>query len=312
MTRPTTMSAARIHAFGGPEVIRVEELDVPSPAEGELLVEVRAVSVNGADLQLRQDGFDGWAQPPLTLGMDLAGVVVDHGAGVTTPAIGTRVHGRRSDATRGTLSTYVAIPADEVVAIPDGVDDLVAAAIPLVGLAAWQSIHDLGELTAGQRVLIQGAGGSVGHLAVQLAKELGATVVASDGPRAQGRLEALGADEVYDHRQTDVAATTEPVDLVIDTVGGPVTDASMDVLRDGGRLVTLAGDPDQERAAARDITAQVIDSWMDRDDLKAIDERLVDGRLAIDIGEVVGLERVVEAHQLAADGVGKVVITLPH
>lgn len=306
------MDAARIHAFGGPETIVIEQIPVPELAPGELLVETRAVSVNGADLQLRADGFDGWAEPPLTLGLDLAGVVRAHGPGVQGPPVGTRVHGRRGDSTRGTLSTFVAIPAEEVVPVPDGVGDLVAAAIPLVGLAAWQSVHDLGELTSGQRVLIQGAGGSVGHLAVQLALEIGAVVIASDGPAAQSRLESLGADEVYDHRQTDVVATIEPVDLVIDTVGGPVTDASLAVVRDGGRLVTLAGTPDERAAAARGITAQTIDSWMDAGDLTELGARLVDGRLSIDIAEVVPMARTADAHRLAEDGAGKIVITVPH
>lgn len=309
MAIPDTMRAARIHRFGGPETISIDRIDVPTPAPHEVLVQVHAASVNGADLQLRADGFDGWATPPFILGIDLAGVVVARGAQVNGPAEGTRVHGRRSSATRGTLSEFAAIPADEVVAVPDALDALAAAAIPVVGLAAWQSLFDLGELSSGQRVLIQGAGGAVGHLAVQLAKEHGATVIASDGPAAQERLHELGADEVYDHRQTDVVTAIEPVDLVIDTVGGVVTDASLAAVHDGGRLVSLAGSPDQEAAAARGITATMIDSWMDRDDLIELDSRLVDGRLTIDIAKVVTFEQVRHAHEVAEAGRGKVVVS---
>jgi NADPH:quinone reductase-like Zn-dependent oxidoreductase len=312
MTVPTTMQAARIHAFGGPEQIVVDTLDVPEPGPGEVLVAVHTASVNGADLQLREDGFDGYFTPPFTLGMDLCGVVVARAEGVEGVAVGSRVHGRHGGAARGTFASFVAIPADELVTVPDTLDDTVAAAVPVVGLAAWQSLFDLGELAAGQRVLIQGAGGSVGHLAVQLAKEVGAHVIASDGAHALERLRALGADEVYDHRETDVVATIEPVDLVLDTVGGPVTAASLPAVRDGGRLVTLAGDPDEDAAAARGITARMIDSWMDREDLVDLDARLVDGRLTIDIAEVVPLADSARAHELAAEGRGKVVVVVAH
>ncbi|MFP4636754.1 MAG: alcohol dehydrogenase catalytic domain-containing protein, partial [Nitriliruptoraceae bacterium] len=145
MTLPTTMRAARIHAFGGPEQLVIEEVEVPTLQAGEVLVEVHGASVNGADLELRRSGFGGYFQPPRTLGIDLAGVVVAVAGDVEALSVGDRVHGRRSSADRGTYSTYAAVDAGDLVPVPDGIDDVVAAALPVTGLAAWQSLVEPGR-----------------------------------------------------------------------------------------------------------------------------------------------------------------------
>lgn len=310
MTIPTTMRAARIHAFGGPEQLIVEDVEVPELGAGEVLVEVHGASVNGADLQVRRSGFDGYYSPPRTLGLDVCGIVRRVADGVDRLSVGDRVHGRRASAERGTYSTYAAIPADELVAVPDGIDDVAAAALPLVGLAAWQSVVDLGRVAPGERVLVHGAGGGVGHLAAQFARHLGAHVIGSDVAEARDLLERLGVPEIYDFRSTDVFGEVGTVDLVIDPVGGPVTDASLQVLGAGGRLVSLVGDPDEETARARGTTATTIDSWMDRDDLAHIDELVLAGEVTIEIAEVLPLEQAARAHELAESGGvrGKIVL----
>lgn len=310
MTIPTTMRAARIHAFGGPEQLVVEDVEVPELGPGEVLVEVHGTSVNGADLQVRRSGFDGYYRPPLTLGLDVHGVVQAVADDVDRLSVGDRVHGRRSSAARGTYSTYAAMDADELVIVPDGIDDVVAAALPLVGLAAWQSVVDLGQVAAGERVLVHGAGGGVGHLAVQFARHLGAHVIGSDVAEARGLLERLRVPEIYDFRATDVFGEVGTVDLVVDPVGGPVTDASLEVLGAGGRLVTLVGDPDEETARARGVTATTIDSWMDRGDLARIDELVLAGKVTIEVAEVLPLEEAARAHELVESGNvhGKVVL----
>lgn len=310
MALPTTMRAARIHAFGGPEQLVVEDVAVPTPQAGEVLVEVHGASVNGADLELRRTGFDGYYQPPRTLGLDVAGVVVALGGDVDRFAVGDRVHGRRSSAARGTYSAYAAMDADDLVAIPDQMGDVVAAAVPLVGLAAWQAVVEVGRLVAGERVLIHGAGGGVGHLAVQFALHLGAHVVASDAAEARPRLERVGVQEVYDFRATDVIEAAGTVDLVVDPVGGPVTDASLAALGPGGRLVTLVGNPDQDAADARGVTASVLDSWMDRDQLTRIDGLVVSETVMVELAEVFPLEAAARAHELAGSGkpTGKIVL----
>ena len=310
MTIPTTMRAARIHAYGGPEQLIVEDVPVPEPEPDEVLVEVHGASVNGADLELRRTGFDGYYEPPRTLGLDVAGVVVAAGSDVRRFAVGDRVHGRRSSAARGTYATFAAMDADDLVAIPDAMDDVVAAAVPLVGLAAWQAVVEVGRLAAGERVLIHGAGGGVGHLAVQFALHLGAHVIASDAAEAGPRLHRLGAQEIHDFRATDVIEAAGTVDLVIDPVGGPVTDASLGALEAGGRLVTLVGDPDQEAAEARGVVTTVLDSWMDRDQLTHIDALVVSGAIRVELGEVLGLQDAARAHELAESGrmTGKIVL----
>lgn len=307
---PTTMPAARIHAFGGPEQVVVEDVPVPEAGVGEVLVHVTAASLNGADLEIRRSGFDGYFSPPLTLGIDLAGEVVALGPEVDSFAVGDRVHGRRSAAARGTHSAYAAMPADELTPTPAELAPVSAAAVPVVGLAAWQSLFDVGRLEAGDRVLVQGAGGAVGHLAVQFAVYKGAHVVAVDGAHAAARLEALGAHDVLDFRTDDVAAAAGNVQLVVDTVGGPVTAASLELLAEGGRLVTLVGEPDQDAAARRGVLATTIDSWMDRHELARIDELLAAGTITVDVATTVPLSQARRAHELAETGevAGKIVL----
>ena len=310
MTAPTTMRAARINAYGGPEQLVVEETAVPQPGPGEVLVEVRGASVNGADLELRRSGFDGSFPPPRTLGIDLSGVVVQIADDVEQFAVGDRVHGRRSSADRGTYSTYAAIAADDLVELPEQLNHVVGAAVPVVGLAAWQSLVEVGRLARGERVLIHGAAGAVGHFAVQFGRMRGAYVIASDAAETLERVAGLGAAETYDFRTTDVFAAVGGVDLVIDTVGGPVTSASLAVLGSGGRLVSLVAASEQDAARQRGITATMLDSWMDRGHLQRIDELLVAGDVTVDIAEVLPLEQAAHAHELVESNhvSGKVVL----
>lgn len=310
MTIPTTMRAARIHAFGGPERLVVEDLPVPDLGPGEVLVEVHGASVNGADLELRRSGFDGYFTPPRTLGLDVCGTVRAVADEVEGLAVGDRVHGRRASAERGTYSTFAAVDAGDLIVVPDDIDDVTAAAVPLVGLAAWQSVVEVGGAARGERVLIHGAGGGVGHLAAQFALHLGAHVIASDAADARALLERIGVTEIYDFRSTDVIAEVGTVDLVIDPVGGPVTDASLAALGTGGRLVTLVGEPDEEAARARGATATTIDSWMDRDHLARIDELVLAGEVMIEVADVLPLEQAARAHELAESGDvhGKIVL----
>lgn len=310
MDIPTTMRAARIHAYGGPEVLTVEEVPVPSLAPGEVLVEVLAASVNGADLELRRSGFDGYYEPPRTLGIDLCGVVRAVAEDVERLHVGDRVHGRRSSAARGTYSTFAAVDADDLIAVPAGMEDSVAAAVPVVGLAAWHAVVEVGRTAPGDRVLIHGAGGGVGFLAAQFARHLGAQVIASDVAEAHAALRDIGVTEVHDFRTTDVIAAAGTVEVVIDPVGGPVTDASLAALSEGGRLVSLVAEPDQDTARRRGVTATMLDSWMDRGHLARIDELLVAGAVTLEVGEVLPLEEAARAHELAESGAvrGKIVL----
>ncbi len=310
MTIPATMRAARIHAYGGPEQLVVEDLPVPPTAPGEVLVEVHGTSVNGADLELRRTGFDGYYSPPRTLGLDLCGVVRAVADDVDGFAVGDRVHGRRSSAARGTYSTFAAVDAADLISVPEELDDVVAAAVPLVGLAAWQAVVEVGRAARGERVLIHGAGGGVGHLAAQFALHLGAHVIASDVAEARELLERIGVREIHDFRATDVIAEVGTVDLVIDPVGGPVTAASLAALGSGSRLVTLVGQPDQDAAAARGAQAAMLDSWMDRDHLARIDDLVRTGEVTVEVAEVLPLEQAARAHELVESGVaqGKVVL----
>ncbi|MEV0382203.1 NADP-dependent oxidoreductase [Nonomuraea sp. NPDC050643] len=191
------MRAARIHGYGDASVIRHDRIPVPSPAPGEVLIEVAATSFNPSEVGLRAGLLRGVLDVtlPHTLGWDVAGTVLGTGAGVTALGTGDRVFGQ----VNGAAAEYVTAPADTLCRAPESIPLAHAAAIPVAGLTAWQAVHEHARITPGQRVLINGAGGGIGLFAVQLAKLAGATVTATASPRSAAAVARLGADEVVDY-----------------------------------------------------------------------------------------------------------------
>jgi NADPH:quinone reductase-like Zn-dependent oxidoreductase len=310
------MKAVRFHEFGGPEVLHYEDAEQPIPGAGQVRIRVAATSFNGVDANIRAGLMQGPipVELPHTPGLDVAGTVDALGAGVDTIAVGDEVVGFLPMTSPGAAAEYVLAPADALTGAPKGVPLADAAALPLVGLTAWQALFDHGGLTAGQRVLVNGASGAVGGYAVQLAKETGAHVIGTVGPRSAARVQARGADEVVDHTTTtDVtAAVTEPVDLVINLA--PVAPEQLAVLvtliRDGGRLVNttvwMPAPSDPERGV------QGIDLFVrsDADQLADLVARVNTGELVLDIAERAALADLPELHTRAAGGElpGKVVV----
>src|SRR4051794_3949701 len=202
MTDDTAMKAVTQDSFGGPEMLRISSVPRPTPLPTEVLVRVHAAGVNPVDWKTRAgSGMSAvLGDPPFILGWDVAGVVTETGFGVTTLAPGDRVYGMPwFPRAAGAYAEYVTAPARQFARMPRTATFEQAAAVPLAALTAWQALVDTAKLTAGRRVLITAAAGGVGHFAVQIAKHLGAYVIAVAGPRNQEWLADLGADEVVDY-----------------------------------------------------------------------------------------------------------------
>ncbi|MDQ1480615.1 MAG: hypothetical protein QOI44_1476, partial [Actinomycetota bacterium] len=240
-TTPTArMRAISQHAWGAADVLHEVQLERPQPLPTEVLVRVHAAGVNPTDWKSRSHGGLGlWGKPPV-LGYDVSGVVEATGAGVTLFAPGDEVFGMpRFPHQAGAYAEYLTAPSRHLARKPPSLNHVEAAALPLVGLTAWQALVDTAVVRPGQRVLIHAAAGGVGHLAVQIAKARGAYVIGSASPAKHDVVRKLGADEVIDYRAVDFLDAVHDIDVVIDPVGGDYVERSLATLREGGILVTL-------------------------------------------------------------------------
>ena len=255
----TTMKAVRIHTYGGPEVIVYEDASRPTAGDGEVLIRVHATSVNPFDCAVRAGYMDGYFHYkfPLVLGSDVSGVVEAIGAGVTGFAPGAEVYGRGGVFRDGSNAEYVVVFATDVAAKPPSLDHLHAAALPHVTLTAWQALIEMAQLSAGQTVLIHGAAGGVGHIAVQLAHWRGAKVIGTASTNLDV-LKELKVEQIIDYSKTPFESVVHDVDVVLDTVGGPVQERSFGVLKPGGWLLSLVQPPSEETAKAHGVQAQMV------------------------------------------------------
>jgi NADPH:quinone reductase-like Zn-dependent oxidoreductase len=243
------MRAAVIRAFGPPDVIHIEEVMTPEPQGDEVLVKVRAASVNPVDYKIRMGQYPAVDQSrlPLTLGRDMAGTVEKCGPDARKFQRGDAVYALL-DNEHGSYAEYVIVRERDLVAKPHELDYTEAAAVPLAAMTAWQGLFDHGGLRAGQHVLIHGGGGGVGHLAIQLAKARGATVTTTVGKDDVEFARDLGADEVIDYGAERFEERVRDVDLVFDLVNGETQDRSWKVLRQGGALISTLRQPSQVEA----------------------------------------------------------------
>lgn len=300
------------HRLGGPEVLEVAETHAPVPAPGEVRIVVGAAGVNPVDAAVRAGYFPLLGEPPFTVGWDVAGTVDAVGEGVTDFAAGDRVLGMpRFPGAASAYAEQVVAPADELVRTPAGVDDVHVAALPLAGLTAYQAIVEIADVKPGQRVLVQAAGGGVGHLAVQIAKALGAQVVGTASTGEVDFVRELGADEVVDYTSQDFTAVVRPVDVVIDPLGGDNIARSLKVTRAGGVVASLLdfSEADTAAAEARGIRLVRVSVVPNRSALSAIVDLVAAGRLTVHVSATYPLEKAGEAQEQFARGVvGKVVL----
>lgn len=239
------MRALRFDRYGPPEVLRIEDLPEPVPSVGEAKVKVNAVGLNPLDWKVRAGHLRYLPickGPPRGLGCDFAGVIVGIGGGATERHVGERVIGSlRPFARDGALAEFIVVPYECVLPIPDGIDDAQAAALPIAGGTALQALADEAQVAAGQRVLITGAAGGVGHCAVQIAKYLGAHVVGVCSAGNTDFVRGLGADEVIDYALADFTQRDDRFDVVLDAAGASSFAAARRVLTEAGCYINTGG-----------------------------------------------------------------------
>ncbi|MDO5629544.1 MAG: NADP-dependent oxidoreductase [Mobilicoccus sp.] len=313
------MRAAVIHRFGGPDQFEIrDDVAEPTAGEGEVLIRVSAAGVNPLDYKIR-DGSSGMAAQlrdedfPLILGRECCGVIEQVGAGVEGFGVGDRVFGMAPHSSMGhCYAEVVALPADAVAHAPDGVDDVSLGGLALVGLTAWMAVHELAGVTEDDIVLVHGAGGGVGHMAVQLARATGATVYGTASARHAERITATGATHV-DYASEDFREATPRPTVIIDCVYFGTYEPSMDHLADGGRLVLLPSLADLGPAKERGIEVSIPKIAPDRERLDALAAALAEGRLVMSPAQVYPLSEVAETHRALEEGhaPGKLVLSVP-
>jgi N-ethylmaleimide reductase len=285
-----TNRALRIHNYGAADAVQSDRLPMPVPGKGEVLVAVRAAGINGLDWKIR-DGLvrDVFRLPlPATLGLEFAGEVAGLGADVHNLNKGTRVMAALGGI--GAYSDYLVIASEKLVPIPDGLDDVKAAAMPVAALTAWQSLFEAGALKRGERVLIHGAAGAVGSFAVQFAHQTGAYVIATARGVNADLVRSLGADEVIDYQVSAFWDQVGDVDLVLDLVGGSTLARSWNVLSAHGRIISTAA---PEISAT--VPAGKNGAWFamrpDTRQLAEFAQQVAQGKLAVLVADVVGPEQ---------------------
>lgn len=259
------MKAARIHGYGGTNVLRLEEVARPAPGPRDVLVRVVATSVNPVDWKIRSGGQGSLVRyrMPWILGLDVSGVVEAIGADVTGFAVGDEVWSSPRHTRPGTYAEYICIDEREVAKKPRNLSHEEAASLPLVALTAYQALVEKGRLRKGERVLVHAGSGGVGSVAIQLAKHLGATVVTTCSARNEAFVRELGADEVVDYAKASFEDVVAPVDLVLDSIGEPAFGGNVDVLSRGGRLANVAvGVPKHVERYGRVLSLFTIVLWM--------------------------------------------------
>lgn len=310
------MKACRVHRFGPPEVITVEEVDVPRPGTGEVLVRVTTAGVGPWDGWIRA-GRSVLPQPlPLTLGSDLSGVVEAVGPAVETLQKGKSVFGVTNRQFTGAYAQYAIASANMVTVRPDRLDDVAAASVPVVAVTAQQALFDQAKLVAGQRVLVHGAAGSVGGIAVQMARQAGLRVIATAEKHHIEVLRNLGAHEVIDFRAARFEDVVTGVDAVVDLVGGDVQLRSFAVLRPGGILVSAVSMPDQEAAIRYGVRAEFFLVRVTAERLTRIGASIDAGHLTVNVGTILPLTDACVAHEML-EGLrprrsGKIVLSVDH
>jgi len=310
-----TMKAVRIHSYGGPETMVYEDVAIPTPGEGDLLVRIRAAAVNPADWQVR-DGLRKEALPfdlPFVPGWDFSGVIEAVGAACEGYSPGRQVYGKPDLMRAGCYAEYIAVAHTDVARKPASLDHIHSAAIPVTALTAWQSLLVAADLRPAQRVLIHAAAGGVGSFAVQLAKWRRAHVLATASARHHEYLKDLGADEIIDYTVEPFEQVAGRVDVVLDTIGGDTRARSWPLLSPGGVLISIVDPPDKSECSRKDIRAGYVLAQSDPAQLAEIARLADEGILRPHVQAVYELSEAAEALAELKKGhtPGKIVLKMP-
>ena len=306
------MKATRIHSFGNSDVLTLEETPRPEPADGQVLIKVHAAGVNPVDWKTRSGNYmKADIHLPLTLGRDVSGVVEGVGRGVTGFKPGDDVYAFLGSHSGG-YAEYALAEEQETARKPASLDHVHAAAVPFAATTAWQALFDHGNLQPGQRVLIHGAAGGVGHYALQFAKAKGATVIVTGRSEDLNLLRSLGADEVIDYRKARFEERARDIDLVLDLIGGETQERSWECLKDGGTLISTLEQPSREKAEAHHAKAKVIMAEPKAEQLREIASLIEQGKVKVIIEETFPLAEAKQAHDAIErrHTQGKIVLTV--
>jgi NADPH:quinone reductase-like Zn-dependent oxidoreductase len=304
------MKAIQIPQYGGAEVLRLVDIDRPIPGEKEVLIQVKAASLNPVDSKIRNGYLKDILPLPLPLvpGWEAAGVVAESRLDEFKPGdeVVTRVPFQRG----GAYAEYMIAGQGEIINKPRELSFVEAATLPIVAGAAYTLLHKLTTVKSGDRIFLLGAGGSVGRYAVQMAKALGATVIGTATGEDAAALRALGIDQIVDYTVPGYLDTVRDIDLALDFVGGPAQEALMGVVRKGGVLLSTANPPAADKAAAAGIQASFAITVLDKTVMETVLGMAARKQIKIHIGKVLPLAQAAEAQLLMDHRVvgGKIVL----
>lgn len=293
------MKAAYIDSLGGMEVLKYGELPDPVAGPGEVVVDIHAASVNGADWKVRTGKSGAIKDFPYVLGRDFSGVVNSVGEGVTDLKTGDAVFGVCDTGQEGAYAEKIAVKASILAKKPESLSHVEAAAVALTGLTALVSVEDTLKLKSGETVLIQGGAGGVASFAIQLAKHIGAHVITTASASNHDYLRGLGADEIIDYNAQDFAQVVKDCDAVFETAGGDVAMRSFSVLKPGGRIAFIASGPQAPESPRADVEALRPAVGRDRPHLDRIVELVTTGVVRLPEITEFELSRAAEAHRVS-------------
>lgn len=309
------MKAAQINDYGDPTAIHIQETPTPTIKENHVLVEVYASSLNPFDSKLRSGAMRQMIPLtfPFTLGGDIAGVVTEVGAGVEGITVGDKVYGQANALTgaSGALAEYALTPANTIAKLPKNLDFSAAASLPLAGVSALQALTSHINLQAGQKILITGGAGGIGTIAIQIAKYLGAIVVATANSQDADLLQRLGADEIIDYKTTDIASLPHDFDAVLNNAGPEEANQALSILKPGGVVVSLTG-VDEAKAASLGVRAVSQMTTVTTEALNALSKLIGEAIVTPQITQIYPFEQIVHAFQTkeSTHTTGKTVITI--
>ncbi|MFF2753702.1 NADP-dependent oxidoreductase [Psychrobacillus sp. NPDC058041] len=296
------MEAVRYSQFGGPEVLKVERVKRPEPKEEEVLVCIHSSGVLPIDWKIRQGWMPMPVHFPVIPGSAFAGVIEKVGTSVTEFKVGQEVFGRT---TNGSYAAYTTVSTSTLALKPKSIGFDEAAAISGGATTAWQVLFNDGNIKTGDRILIHGAAGGVGLFAVQFAKWKGAHVTATAGPANLDYVRSIGADAVIDYTSTQFEKVVQDMDFVLDTVGGETLEKSWSVIRQGGALISIAGQPSLERAQEEGVRLIKPSRAFAKKDLETIAKLMDEGKVKGFVGQKFSLHEVAQAHELSQRGHGR-------
>ena len=305
------MKAIVINAYGNEDVLNYVDVERPEPKADEVLVKVHVAAVNPIDWKTRDGAGERLGlKLPITLGIDIAGTVEEVGIRIENFKPGDAVYGMTVSGLSGGYAEYALAGVDTIALKPESIDFEEAAAIPIAALTAWQAMFDLANLSSGQRILITGASGGVGSMAVQLAKAKGAIVIGTASGKNEQFVRDLGADEFIDYTRQPFEEVVKDVDVVFDTVGGDTFERAFKTLKKGGFLVSTAEPAAEEKAKEFDIQAAWLFCKPSAQQLTEINRLIEEGKLKVHIETFLPLTEVKKAHQLSQSGRtrGKIVL----